>query len=127
MNETPVYTSPSTVRSIWQRYEIYDDRIELHTHFGVLTVPFDTIESVSLEESDLAGLMRGHLKLKNFRPALKLDWANFADHIVVDRSEGRIKRILFTPDDPDAFEAAVLDALDRYHDRVASGAPPDAG
>jgi len=73
VSEKPIHTSPCTARSLWQEYSIYTDRIELKTHLGTLVVPFSEIESVVVNESDLKGLMKGELQLKNFRPALKLD------------------------------------------------------
>lgn len=111
MSEKPVYVSLCTARSLWQEYSIYSDRVELKTHLGTLVVPFSEIENVEVRESDLKGLMRGELQLKNFRPALKLDWANFSEHVVIDKSDGKIHRILFTPDDPAGFKAALEKAL----------------
>ncbi|MFH1372368.1 MAG: hypothetical protein ABII79_01015 [bacterium] len=113
MLEKPIYVSPCTAKSLWQEYCIYPDRIELKTHLGTLVVPFSAVESVRVSESDLKGLMRGELQLKNFRPALKLDWANFVEHVVIDKSEGKIRRILFTPDDPAGFKEALDKALAR--------------
>jgi hypothetical protein len=72
-----------------------------------MIIPFDQIESVSIVESDIKGLLKGDLRLKGFRPALKLDWANFLEHIVLDKNGGNIRRILFTPDDTEAFKAAL--------------------
>jgi hypothetical protein len=114
MGSDPVYTSKSTVKSIWQEYHIFDDRVEFDTLFGKMTVPFDCIEKVEVSESEVEGLLKGDLHLKGFRPALKLDWANFAEHVVLDKSEGLVKRVLFTPDDPNAFKAALDDALARH-------------
>jgi len=120
MNETPVYTSKSTVKSLWQEYRVYDDRVEFDTRFGKLTAPFEHIEQVDISESETKGLSRGDLHLKNFRPALKLDWANFLEHIVLDKSEGCVRRLLFTPDDLAAFKSALDDALSRYRERTAT-------
>lgn len=114
MKENPVYTSRSTVRSLWQEYRIYDNRVEFATKLGLMVVPFEHIEQVDVVESDIEGLLRGDLKLKNFRPALKLDWANFLEHIVLDKNEGYIRRVLFTPDDPARFELELKQALSRY-------------
>jgi hypothetical protein len=114
MSDNAVYTSMSTVKSLWQEYRIYDNRIEFDTLFGQMTVPFDCIERVNVSESDVKGLLKGDLHLKNFRPALKLDWANFLEHVVLDKSRGHIRRILFTPDDPEAFNRALNEALSRY-------------
>ncbi len=113
----PVYTSKSTVKSLWQEYRIYDDRVVFETHFGKLTVPFDHVESVDVSESEVKGLLRGDLHLKNFRPALKLDWANFVEHVVLDKDKG-VRRILFTPDDLEGFVSALNEALSRYRERA---------
>jgi len=111
----PVYTSRSTVRSLWQTYYIYADRLELDTHFGTLKVPFEHIERLDVQPSDVKRLVtRGDLQLKNFRPALKVDWANFVEHIVLDKSEGRVRRILFTPEDPAEFQREFDSAFARF-------------
>jgi hypothetical protein len=116
MNDEPIYTSRSTVKSLWQEYRIYGDRVEFDTHFGKMTVPFEHVESVEISESEVEGLIKGDLHLKNFRPALKLDWANFLEHVVLDKSEGHVKRVLFTPDDIRAFKRVMDDALARYRE-----------
>jgi len=100
MSDPLVYTSKSSVKSLWQEYRIYEDRLEFSTLFGQLTIPFEQVESVEVSESDLKGLLKGDLKLKGFRPALKLDWANFVEHVVLDKSAGLVRRVLFTPHDP---------------------------
>jgi hypothetical protein len=117
MEEQPVYTSGSTVKSLWQEYRIYADRVEFETLFGRLVVPFEHIERASVSESEVAGLLRGDLHLRNFRPALKLDWANFVEHVVLDKSQGLVRRILFTPEDPEAFVRALVAALQRFRER----------
>jgi hypothetical protein len=114
MNEVPLYTSKSTAKSIWQEYRIYANRVEFVTLFGLMTVPFEHIEGVDVSESEVEGLLKGDLHLKNFRPALKLDWANFAEHVVLDKTQGHIRRVLFTPEDPEAFKRALDGALDEY-------------
>ncbi len=117
MSSTPLYTSGSNAKSLWQEYRIYDDRVEFDTHFGMMTVPFAHIEEVVISESEVKGLTRGDLHLKNFRPALKLDWANFVEHVVIDKNKGHVRRLLFTPDDLEAFKCALDDALTRYREK----------
>ncbi len=117
MEEKPVYTSKSTVKSLWQEYRIYEDRVEFDTHFGRLTIPFDQIERVDVSESEVRGLLRGDLHLKNFRPALKIDWANFLEHVVLDKNTGLVRRLLFTPQDVLGFKNALDSALLRYRQR----------
>ena len=86
MSDEALYVSPSTVRSLWQEYRIFKDRLEFANHLGTVTIPLDVIETVEVQESDVKGLFKGDLKLKNFRPAIKLDWANFVEHVVIDKS-----------------------------------------
>jgi len=111
MSQLPTYTSKSSLKSLWQEYRIYQDRLEFVTLFGRMTIPFDQIERVEVAESDVKGLLKGNLQLRGFRPALKLDWANFVEHVVLDKSTGAIHRILFTPDDPAAFKSALDEAV----------------
>jgi hypothetical protein len=117
MTNEPLLVSKSTVKSLWQEYRIFEDRVEFDTHFGMMTVPFAHIETVKVSESEVEGLLKGDLHLKGFRPALKLDWANFVEHVVLDKSEGHMHRLLFTPEDPEAFRDALDEALTRYRDR----------
>jgi hypothetical protein len=117
MSETPVYTSASSIKSLWQEYRVYEDRVEFDTLFGRMTIPLDQIESVGVSESEVKGLLKGDLHLKGFRPALKLDWANFTDHVILDKKEGRIRRVLFTPDNPKTFSAALNETLARFRSR----------
>lgn len=114
----PRYTSPSTLRSLWQEYRIYDDHLELATHLGNLVIPFEVIERFEIRPSDLKELvLHGDLQLRGFRPALKVDWANFQEHVVVDRAEGWIRRILFTPEDPEGFRKAFDEAFAEFQRR----------
>jgi hypothetical protein len=122
MPDTPILRSPSTLKSLWQEYRIYEDRLEFDTHVGRLTVPFANIERVDVHESDVKGLLRGDLRLRNFRAALKLDWANFAEHVALDTASGLLRRILFTPENPRAFKGALDAALAGWQDRHQS--PP---
>jgi hypothetical protein len=114
MNEKPIFVSPSTVKSIWQEYCIFSDRLEFDTHFGRMTIPFEHVENIEILDADTKALMRGDLRLKDFRPAIKIDWANFTDHVVLDKSEGAVRRVLFTPEDPVAFKEALEEALGRF-------------
>jgi glutaredoxin-related protein len=121
VNDKVIYTSKSTAKSLWQEYRVCEDCVEFDTRFGKLTIPFDHVERVEISESEVRGLLRGDLHLRNFRPALKLDWANFLEHVVVDKNKGHIRRILFTPDDLEAFKGALESALNRYRQRWDAG------
>jgi len=119
MTKQPIYTSKSTAKSLWQEYRVYDNRLELDSLFGLMVIPFEHVERVDVSESDVAGLLRGDLHLKDFRPALKIDWANFAEHVVLDKDSGRVRRVLFTPEDPSAFKEALDRALLAYREHSA--------
>ena len=111
-----LYRSPSTVKSLWQEYRIYEERLELDTLFGRLVIPFEAIETNTVRPSDVAGLLKGDLQLRDFRPALKVDWANFLDHVVIDKTGRWVRRVLLTPDDPRAFNKALDEALSRFRE-----------
>lgn len=114
MNLNPIITSKCTAKSLWQSYSIFSDRLELHTLLGNMVVPFENIEDVQKSESDLKGLLHGNLQLKNFRPSLKLDFANFVEHITIDKTNGMIRRILFTPDNIDEFFNVLNVAMENF-------------
>ena len=114
MSEEALYVSKSIAKSLWQEYRIYKDRVEFSTHFGNMIIPFDAIESVEVRESDIKGLFRGDLQLKGFKPALKLDWANFQEHVVLDKKSGFCRRFLFTPENPQEFKTVLEKHLREY-------------
>jgi hypothetical protein len=43
-----------------------------------------------------------------------VDWANFVEHVVIDKSEGHIHRILLTPENPEEFVSTLDEALSHY-------------
>jgi hypothetical protein len=116
MSNTPRYTSKSTAKSLWQEYRIYDDRLEFDTLLGRMKIPLEQVERLAVSESEVKGLLKGDLHLKGFRPALKLDWANFLEHVVLEKRTGHIRRVLFTPDDPAAFKIALDETLARFRE-----------
>lgn len=123
MSDTPRYVSKCSFKNFWQEYRIYADRLEFDTLFGKMTVPFEHVETATTTNSDVADMLKGDLKLKGFRPALKLDWANVVEHVVLDRDDGLLKRLLFSPDDPRAFCDALNSALDAYRVKHPDHAP----
>lgn len=115
MKKEIVYLSKSTIKSLWQEYRIFKDHLEFATLAGDIMIPFENVEKALVSESEIKGLLKGDLHLKDFRPAIKLDWANFTEHIVLDKKEGIVKRILFTPDDPKAFINALEKAFNDFN------------
>ena len=83
-------------------------RVELDTLAGTLVVPFDQIEGIHVADSYRQGVRP---QLRGWRPGLKLDWADFHQHLVLDKATGLFRNIAFSPDDPLAFRAALEEAF----------------
>src|SRR5207245_11547214 len=95
MNLSPVYTSNCTRKSLWQKYEIFEDRVELHTWVGKFKIPFDQIQKLEVYPRVLQSL---RLHLRNCLPiGIKLDTADFKEHVILDRQKGDVRHLLFTP------------------------------
>ena len=73
-----------------------------------------------MSESEIQGLLKGDLHVR-YMPALKLDWANFVEHVVVDKREGTPRHIRFTPEDPAAMLGARNDVPARFREKRRSG------
>jgi hypothetical protein len=117
MTEQPLHQSPSSARSLWQAYRIFADRLELLTWYGTWSIPFDEIEACEVAEPLLKALVNLRADLARLPRGIKLDLADFNEHVMVDRSTGLIRRILFTPEDPQAFQAALERALAAHRRR----------
>ncbi len=112
MGDAALLCSNRRPGSIWQQYRIYDDHLELSTMFGRWTIPFGDIERAEVAEPALRALFHGR-----FEPALrgiKLDFADFVDHVSLDVRNRLLGRILFTPDDPVEFVRVLDGALARW-------------
>jgi hypothetical protein len=98
MNDTPIYTSRRTGRSLWQEYRIHRNRLELQSWFlfHTLVVPANEIQAVEVRPS----IFRGRA---GFIWGVKLDNCDFCRHILLIKKTGLFKRIGFSPDDPEKF------------------------
>jgi hypothetical protein len=120
MSQQTVYVSKCAAKSLWQEYRVYDNRVELGTLLGTVTVPFDQVEEVEVAGSVFRRLC---FQLRGLRPALKLDWADFHEHVVLDKSTGLFRYIAFTPDNPTEFVAALETALAQFRQRRTEEPP----
>jgi len=100
--DTPLYVSRSTKKSIGNEYSVYADRIELRCRFPFLTKTF-VINRDDLLSIDL---FRPPVIRTTFR-ALKLDLADFNEHVGIKRKNGIFKQLRFTPENPKDFVAKV--------------------
>ena len=94
--DTPVYTSKSTVKSLWQEYRIYDDRVVFETHFGKLTIPLELeIEGARSQMNvEMAGRQ---YELKDYRIALEgihsqNNYADIVDGTVLVQAQRQIQQ-----------------------------------
>lgn len=108
MNDTPLYASKRTVRSLWQQYRIYRDRIELQSWILLHTVvlPIDEIQAVKVRPSVFGGWkgLAWGMK-KDFRDmwGIKIDFCDLCPHVLLRKKSGLFNAIGFSPDEPEKF------------------------
>ncbi len=101
-HDEPLYTSRRSWRSLWQQYRIYADRLELSSLLGTKVVPVRDILDLEIRPPLVIGdLFRG--RSLGYCWALKLDLADFCRHVALHRTSGMMKRLRFSPADPDEF------------------------
>jgi hypothetical protein len=110
MEQPPLYRSTCSAKNFWREYRIFHDRVELDTFIKTITVPFSEVEGIEVAHSYSEGV---RLQLRRGM-GLKLDWADFHPHVVLDKSTGFVRHIAFTPDDPEVFRTTLETALARY-------------
>jgi hypothetical protein len=110
--EEPIYRSKPTAKSLWQEYRLFGDRIELDSiPWGTVRVPLEDVKAVSVRPPVVVfDVFRGDYGLGDLLRAPKLDMADLAEHVALEKT-GFWKQFRFTPDDPAAFKAAVDRAL----------------
>jgi hypothetical protein len=117
---TAIYQSNCAAKNLWQKYEIFPNHLELHTHFGNYLVPFEEIERAEIFPPVLQSI---RLHLRSCLPfALKLDAADFAEHIVLDKTSGFVRHVLFTPENPAEFKGALDQALATFRQNPSTSA-----
>jgi hypothetical protein len=106
MNDTPIYISKRTARSLWQEYRIYRDRLELQYWFlfHTLIIPAGEILKIEVRPALFTG-PGGAVW------GIKLDNCNLCRHVLLTKKTGLFKRIGFSPDDPEKFVAVCQSIL----------------
>jgi hypothetical protein len=108
-SKRPIYVSKPQGKNIWQEYRVFEDRIELDFKlWGTVTVPMDQVEGVRVARPLVVfDLFRGELDLGDLLRTAKLDFADLAEHVSIEKDTGFWRQFRITPDDPEAFVAAV--------------------
>ncbi len=98
MNDTSLYKSKRTAKSLWQEYRIYRDRLELQSWalFHTVVLPANEIQAVEVRPSVFSGQ-------KGFTWGVKIDNCDLCRHVLLIKKSGLFKRIGFSPDEPDKF------------------------
>jgi len=115
----PVYSSRSRgLGRHWSkdaRYRIYADRIELdfrfvvHRTFSIL--PGEILDIWIGAPPAVGELWRGRHAIAGGLRALKFDWADLYDHVVILRDTGWSRALHFTPEDPRVFVETAQETL----------------
>jgi hypothetical protein len=108
--EQPLYVSRPTVRSVWQEYRLFADRLELDLHLvGTIRVPLEDLTKVTVRPKGGVAfeVLRGDYGLKDLLRTVKLDWADLNEHVSVERETGVFRQFRLTPEDPAEFVRQV--------------------
>ena len=119
-SQTPLYVSKRSLKSLWQEYRIYLDRIELQCWIALhtLKIPVREIADIRIKSPfSFWDLLRGKASL-SFR-GVKIDQSDLYRHIAIKRKSGLVKYIVFTPDNPDEF-ADIIKLLMEHADKISS-------
>jgi hypothetical protein len=106
--EVAIYTSPPAVKSLWQKYCVYPDRVELDFRFSLtrLIIPASDIISVEIRPPlVIADAFRSDYQGRTLF-ALKIDLADIYHHVALEKRSGLWRQYRFIPDNLEAFVAA---------------------
>lgn len=100
--ELPLYESRPTGKSLGNAYSLYADRIELRCRFPffaqTLVIPKEDLVSIDVFQPPV---------IRTTFWALKLDMADFNEHVGIERRSGFFRQLRFTPENPREFVARV--------------------
>ena len=98
-----LYETQPSFRSLWQKYRIWRDYIELCCFFRRFLIWADEVEEVKVFPPPV---------IRTTFWALKLDLADLYRHVGIRRKTGLFKNLRFTPDDPEKFCAVARAMLE---------------
>ncbi len=102
-----LYESKGSLKSLWNTYKIFSDRIELQfrVFFTKLIISKDAFVKVDVYEPPV---------IRTVFWALKLDFADFNTHVGIERNCGMFKKLRFTPANPHEFKEKVIAWAEQY-------------
>lgn len=108
--EKPLYVSRPTLKSLWQEYRLYADRLELEMHlWGPITVPLADIKDVAERPPGgvVFDVIRGDYGAKDILRTVKLDPVEFQRHVTIEKDTGVWRQFRITPEDNAEFVRQV--------------------
>lgn len=107
-SDAPRYVTKPTAMSLWQEYRVYADHLELDSvPWGTVRVPFDDLKAVAIRPPLVVfDFFRGDYGAKELSRTAKLDLADLAEHIAIEKN-GFWKQLRITPNDPARFKREV--------------------
>lgn len=104
----PRYTSPSSLLSLGATYEVHGDHLALRTKVHNFVIPFETLRGVAVRPPVvLMDVLRTDRGVRLPLRTLKLDLADFSEHVAIDLSKGFWRQLRLTPEDPAGFVDAI--------------------
>ncbi len=95
-NNKPIYISKRMFKNLWQRYEIYSDRLELTSWF--------LFHKIKIPIKEIASIEKNPRNLKSFYwRAIMLDFGSIFEYVEVKKNTGFFRIIRFVPDNIDVF------------------------
>jgi hypothetical protein len=111
MDEMPVYESRRSWKNFWQGYAVYRDRIELRSFFGRFRIMMEDVESIEVSPSLSNLIVKGQPGKAAELRSMKMDFADFCEHVALRTRKGMFRVFRFTPEEPSEFVYAALSAL----------------
>ncbi len=106
-NNIPLYVSSPTMKSLGNEYTIFPDRIDLRCGY----LFFHKIITVKKADIVSIGVFKPPVIRTSFK-ALKLDLADFYEHVGITRKGGIFSQLRFTPENPQKFVAVAKEVFD---------------
>jgi len=119
IKDFPIYSSKGTFRSLWQKYHIFRDRVELNTFLlGKFVVYFEDIDRTEIRPSNLSLIGKFFRGERPFVMGIKLDLSDFCENLAIYKNKGFIKFFLFIPDNIKMFKQYMDYALNDFRRKM---------
>lgn len=118
VNDFPIYSSKAGFKSLWQKYYVFRDRLELNTIiFGKFVIKLENLVEVELRGPNVKQVWKDIWRYKSIFYALKLDMADFYEHLGVHKNTDWMHLLLFTPENPPLFKQYLERTLADFRKR----------